>query len=87
MMIVSRIDSSIKFLLMESRRSTTAMNECLWDTEGLSHVSSVEEFLRTERELSLLCREAESLEAMRWLMTLEQESHPAPPRAQQLEQS
>ncbi len=35
--------------------------------------SPVEEFLRTERELSLLCREAESIESMRWLMMLEQE--------------
>jgi hypothetical protein len=35
--------------------------------------SPVDEFLRTERELSLLCREAESFEAMRWLMMLEQE--------------
>ncbi len=39
---------------------------------------SVEEFLRTERELSLLCREAESFEAMRWLMMLEQELQSSP---------
>jgi two-component sensor histidine kinase len=53
-----------------SLRSTAAMKEYLCEDEI---PSPVDEFLRTERELSLLCREAESFEAMRWLVTLEQE--------------
>ncbi len=51
------------------------MTEYLCEDEGLP---SVEEFLRTERELSLLCREAESFEAMRWLVTYEQELQSPP---------
>jgi hypothetical protein len=50
-------------------------------------MSPVEEFLRTERELNLLCRESESFETIRWLMTLEQELQLAPLQTPELEQS
>jgi hypothetical protein len=63
------------------------MDECLWDKESSLRTSPVDELLQTERELSLLGREAESLEAMRWLMTWEQEFEWTPTHTQQLQAS